>query len=161
MVRMKCRAAPVVEVGLGDGEDAGELGIVGGHELGLGRLLADCCQALNVFHAPERLLPQLQLARHLHNIIKLRAVLSQKCWKNKLALKVHLLSASSGLSWQQPVAQLDACLTTAPLTPLWIVRPHQDGPAARALFCMTKVLTACSQLRQAELTLSCSNRLSR
>ena len=59
------RTAPIVQMGLRDSEDAGELGIVGGHELGLGGLLANGCQTLDVFHAPEGLLPQLQLACHL------------------------------------------------------------------------------------------------
>lgn len=52
-------------MGLRDSEDASELGVIGGHELGLGGLLANGCQALDVFHAPEGFLPQFQLACHL------------------------------------------------------------------------------------------------
>ena len=50
--------SPIVKVTLGHCEDAGELGIVHGHELGLGRLLAQGSQPLDVLHTAEGLLPQ-------------------------------------------------------------------------------------------------------
>lgn len=57
--------APVVEVAFRDRENSGEARVVGSHHLRLGRLLADCDEALDVLHTAEGLLPQLQFACHL------------------------------------------------------------------------------------------------
>mmetsp|Transcript_19979 Transcript_19979/g.60389 ORF Transcript_19979/g.60389 Transcript_19979/m.60389 type:complete len:301 (+) Transcript_19979:1538-2440(+) len=52
-------------MGVGHGEDAGEARIVHSHELRLGGLLGQVHQPLDVLHAAEGLLPQLQIARRL------------------------------------------------------------------------------------------------
>mmetsp|Transcript_5961 Transcript_5961/g.15182 ORF Transcript_5961/g.15182 Transcript_5961/m.15182 type:complete len:437 (-) Transcript_5961:36-1346(-) len=55
----------VVQVVLRHPEHLGELGVVGGHHAGVGGLLEDDGQAVDVFDGAERLLPQLKVSRSL------------------------------------------------------------------------------------------------
>ena len=55
----------VVQVAVRDGEDLGEFGVVCGHHLRLGGLLALCEKALDILNTPEGLLPQLKVTSHL------------------------------------------------------------------------------------------------